>query len=140
MSKLEILGLGLAAVAAGTIYVLVHEKRRKAKKEAAQAANAPISKEMLLQILNKSAEASKAVIERVRVQWCLLPSWPSVASIPAERLLLLCPLRPWLPALFACRAPLPAPLHHSTITTTIAAAASVWFAQPARSARSALTP
>ena len=56
------------AVAAGTIYVLVHEARRKRKKEARLAAEAPISKEMLLKILTRSAEASKAVIEKIRVE------------------------------------------------------------------------
>ena len=65
-TKLEFLGLATAAVAVGTVYVLVHEARRKRKKAEKVAAEAPISKETLLKILNKSAEASKAVIERVR--------------------------------------------------------------------------
>jgi hypothetical protein len=64
-TRLEILGLAAAAVTAGTIYVLVHEARRKHKKAAKLAAEAPISKEMLLKILNKSADASRAVIDRV---------------------------------------------------------------------------
>jgi len=68
MSKLQIIGLTAASVAIGTIYVLVHEARRKSKKAAKAAAEAPISKEMLLKILNKSAEASKTVIERIRVE------------------------------------------------------------------------
>ena len=59
------IGLGLAAVAAGVCYILVHEARRKRKKAEKAAREAPISKELLLQILNKSAEASKAVIDRV---------------------------------------------------------------------------
>ena len=66
MSKLEFFGLAAAAVAVGTVYVLVHESRRKRKKAEKAAREAPITKEMLLKILNKSAEASKAVIERVR--------------------------------------------------------------------------
>jgi len=67
-TRLEILGLAAAAVTAGTIYVLVHEARRKHKKAAKLAAEAPISKEMLLKILNKSADASRAVIDRIRVE------------------------------------------------------------------------
>ena len=50
------------------MYVLVHEHRRKAKKAERLKRDAPITKEMLLQILNRSAEASKAVIERIRVE------------------------------------------------------------------------
>jgi hypothetical protein len=50
------------------VYVLVHEHRRKAKKAERLKRDAPITKEMLLQILNRSAEASKAVIERIRVE------------------------------------------------------------------------
>ena len=68
MSKLQIIGLTAASVAVGTIYVLVHEARRKRKKADKAAREAPISKEMLLKILNKSAEASKTVIERIRVE------------------------------------------------------------------------
>ena len=66
MSRLELVGLAAAAVAVGTVYVLVHEARRKHKKAVKLAREAPITKEMLVKILNKSAEASKAVIERVR--------------------------------------------------------------------------
>ena len=66
MSKLEIFGVAALAVTAGALYVLVHEARRKHKKAIKLAAEEPISKEMLLKILNKSAEASKTVIERVR--------------------------------------------------------------------------
>uniref|UniRef100_A0A7S2H8P5 Uncharacterized protein n=1 Tax=Haptolina brevifila TaxID=156173 RepID=A0A7S2H8P5_9EUKA len=68
MSKLEIIGLTVAAVAAGTIYVLVHEARRKSRKALKMQAEAPISKDMLLKILNKSAEASKAVVDKIRVE------------------------------------------------------------------------
>lgn len=64
-SKLELVALGAAAVAVGTIYVIVHEARRKRRKAEKAAAEAPITKEMLLKILNRSAETSKAVIERV---------------------------------------------------------------------------
>lgn len=67
-TRLEIFGLTIAAVAAGTVYVLVHEARRKRRKALKSQADAPISKEMLLKILNKSAEASKAVIEKIRVE------------------------------------------------------------------------
>jgi hypothetical protein len=65
-SKLEFFGLAAAAIAAGTVYVLVHEARRKRRKAEKEARDAPITKEVLLKILNKSAEASKTVIERVR--------------------------------------------------------------------------
>ena len=51
-SRLEVFGIAAAAIAAGTLYVLVHEARRKSKKAAKAAAEAPISKEMLLKILN----------------------------------------------------------------------------------------
>lgn len=65
---MEMIGFGLAAVAAGVCYVMVHEARRKRKKAEKLARDSPISKELLLQILNKSAEASKAVIERVQLR------------------------------------------------------------------------
>ena len=61
-TKLEILGLTAAAVAVSTVYVMVHEHRRKKKKAEKAERDAPISKEMLLKILNRSADASKAVI------------------------------------------------------------------------------
>merc|ERR1719263_1811193 len=67
-SKWELLGAAAAAVAVGTVYVLVHENRRKAKKAEKAKNEAPISKELLLKILNKSADASKAVIERIRTE------------------------------------------------------------------------
>ena len=67
-SRLEFVGIAVGAVVVGTAYVLVHEARRKRKKAEKAAREAPISKEMLLKILNKSAEASKAVIERIRVE------------------------------------------------------------------------
>ena len=57
------LSLGLAAAAAGTIYILIHERRRKAKKQTKASRDQPISKELLLQILHDSAEASKALEE-----------------------------------------------------------------------------
>lgn len=65
-SRLEAVALASAVVAAGAVYVMVHEARRKRKKAEKVAREAPISKEMLLTILSKSAEASKAVVERVR--------------------------------------------------------------------------
>ena len=54
MSKLEIFGVAALAVTAGVLYVLVHEARRKHKKAIKLAAEEPISKEMLLDILNRS--------------------------------------------------------------------------------------
>ena len=59
------IAVGLGVVAAGTVYVLVHEKRRAIKKLAKQLQDEPISKDTLLKILNKSAEHSKAILERV---------------------------------------------------------------------------
>eukprot|EP00966_Prymnesium_polylepis_P304361 7031996-Prymnesium_polylepis.1 len=64
MSRVEIFAYAAAAVAVGTVYVLVHEGRRKRKKSEKAERDAPIAKEVLLQILNKSAENAKAVIER----------------------------------------------------------------------------
>jgi len=68
MSRVEIFAYAAAAVAVGTVYVLVHEGRRKRKKSEKAERDAPIAKEVLLQILNKSAENAKAVIERIRVE------------------------------------------------------------------------
>ena len=59
------IAVGLGVVAAGTVYVLVHEKRRAIKKLAKQLQDEPISKDTLLKILNKSAEHSKAILERI---------------------------------------------------------------------------
>jgi len=60
-------GLALtAAVGLGTVYVLLHEQRRKRKKLERQMREQPISKEMLLKILNKAAESSKVVVEKIR--------------------------------------------------------------------------
>jgi len=67
-SRLQAVGLAAAAIGVATIYVLVHESRRKRKKAEREKREKPISKELLLKILNKSAEASKAVIERIRVE------------------------------------------------------------------------
>jgi AraC-like DNA-binding protein len=67
-SRLEFLGLAAAAVTAGTIYVLVHETRRKRKKAELARRDAPIPKEVLLKILNQSAQASKQVVEKIRVE------------------------------------------------------------------------
>ena len=50
-TKLELLGMSAFAIAAGTVYVLVHEARRKRKKAEKAEAEAPISKDMLLAIL-----------------------------------------------------------------------------------------
>lgn len=49
-----------AAIGAGVIYVLVHERRRKAKKEMQRKMEQPIPKEQLVEILQEaSAEAVK---------------------------------------------------------------------------------
>ena len=60
--------LGLGALVCGTVYVLLHERKRKRKKIARLAEDQPITKEMLLRILNKSAEHSKSIIERIHVE------------------------------------------------------------------------
>ena len=60
--------LGLGALVCGTVYVLMHERKRKRKKIARLAEDQPITKEMLLRILNKSAEHSKSIIERIHVE------------------------------------------------------------------------
>jgi len=62
------LALGVGVVTLGTVYVLLHEARRKAKKRAAAERDQPIAKELLLQILHKAAEHSKSVIQRIRVE------------------------------------------------------------------------
>ena len=67
-SRVEMFAYAAAAVAAGTIYVLVHESRRKRKKAERLERDAPISKEVLLQILNMAADKSKAVIDQVRAR------------------------------------------------------------------------
>jgi len=67
-TRLGWLGIAAASIAVGTLYVVVHESRRKRKKAEKLARDAPISKELLLAILNKSADASKVVIERIRVE------------------------------------------------------------------------
>ena len=47
--------MGLAAaMGVGTLYVLLHEKKRKRKKLEQHAKDQPISKEMLLKILHKA--------------------------------------------------------------------------------------
>ena len=43
-----------AAIGVGTLYVLLHEKKRKRKKLEQHAKDQPISKEMLLKILHKA--------------------------------------------------------------------------------------
>ena len=86
MSKLQLFGMAAAAVAAGTVYVLVHEARRKAKKARAAEAAKPISKEMLLTILNKSAEHSKAVIEHIRTEVKKIQQQRSLSDDQALRL------------------------------------------------------
>ena len=50
--------MGLAAaMGVGTLYVLLHEKKRKRKKLEQHAKDQPISKEMLLKILHKAPPA-----------------------------------------------------------------------------------
>ena len=67
-TRLGWLGIAAASVAVGTLYVVVHESRRKRKKAEKVARDAPITKDLLLAILNKSADASKVVIEKVGQQ------------------------------------------------------------------------
>lgn len=74
MSRAEIIGYAVAALAAGALYIIVHERRRKQKKAARAARDAPISKELLLQILNQSAEASKSAMDRVCALLTLNPN------------------------------------------------------------------
>jgi len=65
------LNIGLAVVAAvgvGTVYVLLHESKRKRKNLEKKAKEAPISKEMLLKILNKAADNSKVIVDQIRVE------------------------------------------------------------------------
>ena len=57
------------------------QTRRKSKKAAASARDAPITKEMLLQILHKSADASKSVTQRIRTEVCVRR--PSRTHAPA---------------------------------------------------------
>jgi hypothetical protein len=62
-------GLALtAAVGLGTIYVLLHEKKRKRKKLERALKDQPITKDQLLKILNKAAENSKVVVDKIRVE------------------------------------------------------------------------
>ena len=62
-------GLALtAAVGLGTIYVLLHEKKRKRKKLERALKDQPITKDLLLKILNKAAENSKVVVDKIRVE------------------------------------------------------------------------
>ena len=54
-----------SVVAAATVYVLVHEARRKKKKTERAKLDQPISKALLLEILNESAAKSKPIIDQV---------------------------------------------------------------------------
>jgi len=61
--------MGLAAaMGVGTLYVLMHEKKRKRKKMEQHLKDQPISKEMLLKILHKAADNSKLVVDKIRVE------------------------------------------------------------------------
>jgi len=71
MSSSNALNIGVAVAAAfgvGMVYVMLHEKKRKRKNLEKKAKEAPISKEMLLKILNKAADNSKAVVDKIRVE------------------------------------------------------------------------
>jgi len=68
LSTGQVVGVSLGVMAVGTAYVLVHEARRKSKKLAREKEEQPIDKETLLKILTKSAEHSKAIIERIRTE------------------------------------------------------------------------
>lgn len=67
-TRLQAIGFGLAAVAAGVVYIIVHESRRKHKASEKRIREQPITKEMLLKILHKAAEATKPVVEKIRVE------------------------------------------------------------------------
>jgi predicted metal-dependent hydrolase len=61
--------MGFAAViGVGTLYVLLHEKKRKRKKLEKQLQDQPISKELLLKILHRAADNSKIVVDKIRVE------------------------------------------------------------------------
>ena len=68
MDRTTTVAIGLGALACGAVYVLLHERKRKRKKANRQQMEQPITKEMLLKILNKSADHSKSIIERVRTR------------------------------------------------------------------------
>jgi len=64
----QALTIGLSVLGVGALYVVLHEARRKQKKQKRMQAESPISKDVLLKILNESAELSKNVIEQIRVE------------------------------------------------------------------------
>lgn len=67
MSATQWFLVGSGAILVGTAYVLVHEHRRKAKGERKRIANAPISKELLLEILTESgAHFTQEKVEQLR--------------------------------------------------------------------------
>ncbi|KAL1502900.1 hypothetical protein AB1Y20_010973 [Prymnesium parvum] len=85
-SRAEMVCYAVGALAAGALYIAIHERRRKQKKELKLRRDAPIAKELLLQILNKSAEASKAVIERIRVEVQKIQQQKNLSSEQAHQL------------------------------------------------------
>ena len=74
-ATLSTVGVVLAAAAVGTAYVLVHEHRRRGKKErkklagaggSGDASNGEMSTDRLLLVLKESANAAYQLIEQVR--------------------------------------------------------------------------
>ena len=60
--------LASSFLAVTAAYVLIHEHRKKKRKAIKKLADEPIPKETLLKILHKSAEHSRAVVERIKVE------------------------------------------------------------------------
>lgn len=67
VTRLEILGLTAAAVAVGTVYVMVHEHRRKKKAHNDGGTDVHVvSVERLVDLLSESAHAAFELIEQTR--------------------------------------------------------------------------
>mmetsp|Transcript_43919 Transcript_43919/g.103186 ORF Transcript_43919/g.103186 Transcript_43919/m.103186 type:complete len:258 (+) Transcript_43919:57-830(+) len=62
--RVSMVAMGLGAVAAIGLYVVVHERKRKAKKEVLRKLETPIGKDMLVEILHEaSGEATKFAVQ-----------------------------------------------------------------------------
>merc|ERR1712087_209681 len=68
MSVREVVATATAVLAAVTVYVAVHDHRRKIKKQRKLAGEQPIAKDVLLKILNKSSELAKSIIDQIRLE------------------------------------------------------------------------